>query len=176
MIVYAYVVVMNLVTVRTAKSKGSCAEYDAYESLRQKFPNVYLTKQQGFQLMWDLQDDVAKNVFEVKRLKGISWNQCVKFWEKLWKLAPRDYQSYLIFKSNQQPALVFHYIPNEYRIQTFKSYFGVDWIKHTPVKRVRKDEQGKDMVSQEVVSMGTKIKETHNGTPEGLQKSDEINE
>ena len=64
-----------MTSVRAAKNKGSAMEYDCHYSLLGTFPNAYLTKQKGFQLMYDIQDDASKQVFECKRLKGISWNK-----------------------------------------------------------------------------------------------------
>src|SRR3990167_595323 len=118
-----------MVTVRTARSKGSCMEYDCQASLAQKFPNVYLTKQRGFQLMYDLQCDDSRQVFECKRLRGISWNELVKLHAKIERQKPEGYYSFILFKSNHQPCLVF----NGSLIKTFEYIFGVPFIKHEPV-------------------------------------------
>jgi hypothetical protein len=120
-----------MVTVRSAKSKGSCFEYDCQESLKQIFPDVYLTKQRGFQLMYDIQTDANRCVFECKRLKGISWNTLVKLYGKLISVRTSGYQGFILFKSNHQPCLVF----NGTSILTFEKRFAVPFIKHEPVKR-----------------------------------------
>ncbi len=113
-------------TVRSAKSKGSAFEMDVEESLQQKFPDLYRTKERGYIKQYDHVSKESEFVVECKRLKGISWNQLVKFHEKLMKVAPPNYTGYLIFKSNFQPCLVFE----GSRIETFEEVFGVDFIKH----------------------------------------------
>lgn len=119
-----------MVTVRTAKSKGSQAEYNAWESLKQISPNVLLTKQLGFQLQYDLVDHDLKRVFEVKRLKALSWNEATKYFKKLDTCGPEGYQRYLLFKSNQQPCLVMMLWGGELVIREFENVFGVPFIKH----------------------------------------------
>ena len=121
-----------MVTVRAAKQKGSSFEYDCQESLKQIYPDVYLTKQRGFQLMYDIQTDEGKCVFECKRLKGISWNQILKLFFKLINIKPLLYDGYLLFKSNFQPCLVF----DGESIRSFEQVFKVKFIKHTPVRRI----------------------------------------
>jgi hypothetical protein len=128
-------------SVRAAKSKGASMEYDTLESLQALFPKAYLTKQRGFQLQYDIQcDEDNKFVVECKRLKGISWNQAVSLYTKTSELAPLGYESYLIFKSNNQPALVMHDATPDasIHIQTFESFFNTPFIKHTPIRKVTK--------------------------------------
>ena len=130
-----------MTSVRAAKSKGSSFEYDVQYSLKQKYPTIYLTKQLGFQQQQDVRDDDEKFVVECKRLKGISWNQAVKFLDKLISVAPKDYKSLLVFKSNNQPALVMSCIgnfPKIYTIQTFEIWFGIPFLKHEST-RVKKN-------------------------------------
>lgn len=134
-----------MVKVRTGKIKGSSFEYDSLESLQALYPDAYLTKQRGFQLSWDIQDDYAKIIWECKRLKCISWNQAEKFLNKLSLLAPKLYKYYLLFKSNQQPCLVM-YRENKHltdvnyvslvKVEKFVDFFGVPFVKHTPIKKV----------------------------------------
>ncbi len=122
-----------MVKIRTAKQKGSSFEYDCQESLKQKYPDVYLTKQRGFQLQYDIQTDIGFQIFECKRLRGISWNQLVNFWNKLnrIKLEGASYLCRILFKSNNQPCLVF----DGHSISEFKDFFEVPFIKHTPIRQ-----------------------------------------
>ena len=128
--------------IRHSKSSGSSFEYDVQESLKAIYPDIYLTKQRGFQLQYDLQTDTGKAVFECKRLKGISWNELVKVYNKLCKVSPENYEAYLLFKSNHQPCLVFEFTHMELRITTFEKRFNTPFVKHTPVTR------GKNAVNQ----------------------------
>lgn len=147
-----------MVKVKTARSKGANAEYDFHASLLQAFPNAYLTKQRGFQLQYDIQDDASNQVFEVKRLRGISWNQCVDFYEKLKAVAPKDYKCYVLFKSNFQPALVFGVdeVWSCYTIRTFFDAFGVPFKKHEPIKRIKlvgkKEGEDEQIISSDAVA------------------------
>ncbi len=136
-----------MVNRSTAKIKGSCFEYDALESLQAVYPDAYLTKQRGFCLQWDIQDNHAKVVFECKRLKGMSWNQAEKFLNKLSELAPKMYKYYLLFKSNQQPCLVMYrkdvqLLDEQFisivRVEKFETFFNVKFLKHTPIQRVKR--------------------------------------
>ena len=125
---------MKMVTRRTAKSKGSQFEYDCHASLKQKFKVVYLTKERGFQRQFDIKiqdprDNGDYYAVECKRLKGISWNQLVKFYKKLQEKVPDALNYYILFKSNQQPCLVFHDVYG-YKINTFEGTFEVPFIKH----------------------------------------------
>lgn len=123
-----------MVTVRTAKSKGNQFEYDCQASLKAIYPDIYRTSERGFQQQYDLRSDTGKVVFECKRLKGISWNQCVNFWCKLRERTPLGYNSYLLFKSNNQPCLVFdiHMHPH---ITTFENKFLTPFIKHESTRK-----------------------------------------
>jgi len=128
-----------MTSVRAAKSKGSNLEYDVCYSLNKGYPDTYLTKQLGFQQQQDVRNDKSKFVIECKRLKSISWNQCVKFLEKLRSVSPIGYGCYLIFKSNQQPALVMWYNGIEYTIREFDKVFKIPFLKHEST-RVKKND------------------------------------
>jgi hypothetical protein len=120
-----------MTSVRAAKSKGSNLEYDVCYSLNKKYPDTYLTKQLGFQQQQDVRNDKSKFVIECKRLKSISWNQCVKFLDKLRSVAPKDYDCYLVFKSNQQPALVMYRFDElPIMIKKFEDVFQIPFLKH----------------------------------------------
>ena len=125
-----------MTTVRTAKNKGSSFEYDCQYSLSQIYPEIYRTSERGFQLQYDLECD--KYVFECKRLKGISWNQCVKFYDKLQEKIPFGKIGYLLFQSNRQPCLVMSKTLNGgYQINQFENVFNTDFLKH-PSTRAKK--------------------------------------
>jgi len=124
-----------MVTIRNAKAKGSCFEYDTLESLQAKFPDMYLTSKQGFVQQYDLIDDQVKIAVECKRHKGFSWNELVKLYNKLMFHAPRSYTCYLIIKGNRQPTLVMYNRGNGYVMKDFEDLFGIPFIKHTPIRR-----------------------------------------
>jgi hypothetical protein len=125
-----------MVTVRSAKNKGNQFEYSCLDSLRQALPNTMITKQLGFVQQYDLIDEASNQVFECKRLRGISWNQLVKFWNKLNEVGPKDYKYWVLFQSNNQPCLVFGINEvGDLCIRNFETVFGVPFIKHVGVKR-----------------------------------------
>ena len=57
--------------IRSSKARGSALEYDVWWSLKVKYPETLLTKQLGFQMQYDLRNDVEKFVVECKRHKSI---------------------------------------------------------------------------------------------------------
>ena len=131
-----------MVSIRAAKAKGSSFEYDCQHSLKAKHPEVYRTAERGFQMQYDLhvEDSLTTDtyVFECKRLKGISWNQLVKFYEKLEKVTPDADDRFLLFQSNRQPCLVFTRLDGyKFIIMKFEYVFGVPFEKH-PSTRVTK--------------------------------------
>lgn len=90
---------------------------------------------EGFQAQYDLDSTFA--AYECKRLKGISWNQALKYYNKL-KTVVEKRSYYLLFKSNQQPCLVMtEDINNQVVVKTFEDYFGTLFLKH-PSTRVKK--------------------------------------
>jgi hypothetical protein len=128
-----------MVKVRTAKSKGSQLEYDTEYSLKPIMSDIYRTSERGFQKQYDLRSDMHNVCIECKRLKGISWNELVKFHEKLDNVAEEDSKRFIVFKSNRQPALVFlHDGVIGYHILTFEQFFEVPFQKH-PSTRVKKN-------------------------------------
>jgi hypothetical protein len=131
-----------MTTVRSAKNKGSAFEMDCETSLQQVFPDCYRTHERGYVMGLDLISKEAKLTFECKRLKGISWNQCIGFLDLLIKRSPEDYHCYLLFQSNRQPCLVMHYSDDKsLRIETFEDCFGVNFIKHLSSKKVLKTDK-----------------------------------
>lgn len=126
-----------MVSVRAAKAKGSSFEYDCQHSLKAIYPDIYRTSERGFQLQYDLECDKA--VFECKRLKSMSWNQAVKFFEKLESKCPEGKEPYLLFKSNRQPCLVMSrtYWSEEDHwpvVMEFEKQFRTPFEKHTSTR------------------------------------------
>ena len=101
-----------MVKRRTAKNKGNQYEYDVQYSLQQwTTRHVTRTAERGYQRQYDIAVGNIESplaVIECKRLKGISWNQLKKFYNKLDKVTPSESMKYIIFQSNFQPCLVFY--------------------------------------------------------------------
>ena len=119
--------------IRNSKARGSSFEYDCQYSLQNwtKYP-VTRTSERGFQMQYDLRIDTSSGyiAIECKRLKGISWNQLVKFYEKLESVTEDAELRYILFKSNYQPCLVFYKIHDNYKIERFDDYFLTKFAKH----------------------------------------------
>lgn len=127
-----------MVSVRVAKSKGSQFEYDCQYSISKVCPEIYRTSERGFQLQYDLEGN--NQVIECKRLKGISWNQAKKFFEKLERVRPEEKTPLLLFKSNRQPCLVMYRSDFDIiEICDFESYFGVEFQKHPSTRRKKNE-------------------------------------
>lgn len=126
-------------SVRSAKSKGNQLEHDVAHSLRQKWPQTYRTAELGFVRQFDIEIkefDKTVAIIECKRLKGISWNELTKIFFKL-KKANTTAKAYVVFKSNNQPCLVFHVVDGDFRIDPFEKVFEVLFEKH-PSMRIPK--------------------------------------
>lgn len=137
-----------MVTIRTAKNKGSAFEYDVHASLQQAYPNIYLTKQLGFQQQYDLRDDHVQVVVECKRHAKFSWKELMKYYLKLIEAAPDGYKSYVIFRPNQQPALVFG--PDELQclsIRLFEDVFGVKFRKHESTRKKKDGDEKNEKIN-----------------------------
>jgi len=132
-----------MTSVRSAKSKGSQYEMSVRDSLVQKYPDTLLTKQEGYQLQYDIVVHSAGIAIECKRHKSFSWNELVKYFNKLKTRISKDYQPFLIFQANRQPCLVmmeyplYHHEKVEYvlQVRTFESVFGVPFIVHNAKKK-----------------------------------------
>jgi hypothetical protein len=126
--------------IRNSKARGSSFEYDCQHSL-QKWANypVIRLAERGFQMQYDLRIDTDSGyiAFECKRLKGISWNQAVKFYDKLEEVTPDAAFRILLFQSNRQPCLVMQKKGGAYQVSEFKSIFHTSFEKH-PSTRVTK--------------------------------------
>ena len=122
-----------MISRRAAKSKGNQMEYSVRDSLVQIYPDIILSKQEGFVRQYDLISHKEKIVIECKKHKGFNWNELVKTFWKLEDKAPDGYVSYLIFQSNRQPDLVMAraLISSRKTIQCFWDVFKTPFIKHT---------------------------------------------
>ena len=129
-----------MTTIRSAKGKGSLFEMSVRDSLAQKYPDVLLTKQEGFVKQYDIWISSAKIAIECKRHKGFSWRELEKYFLKLEKRIKANtdenddgiYTPYLIFQGNHQPCLVMNYdlIWGYLNVKTFESVFGIPFLKH----------------------------------------------
>lgn len=124
-----------MVSIRTAKSKGSQFEYDVQASLAQKYPEIYRTSERGFQRQYDLHipetEQYPEIAIECKRHASFSWNQLYGYFIKLIQksnLSAR--QCYLVFRPNRQPCLVMCMAADGISISDFNTTFGVPFIKH----------------------------------------------
>ncbi len=128
--------------IKKRKEKGSLFEMSVRDSLAQKYPDVLLTKQEGFQKQFDIWIPSAKIGIECKRHKGFSWRELEKYFLKLEKRikANKDenddgvYTPYLIFQGNHQPCLVMFLdnrnIWKNLIITKFENVFNVPFLKH----------------------------------------------
>ena len=133
-----------MTTIRSAKNKGAAFEYSVRDSLAQKYPDVILTKQEGFVKQYDIWIPSAKIAIECKRHKGFSWNEIEKYFLKLENRvkANKDendsgiYTPYLIFQANHQPCLVMWkcYNCNDLKehlcVSNFEKIFKIPFLKH----------------------------------------------
>ena len=132
-----------MVTRRTAKTKGYQMEYSVRDSLKQKYPDVLLCKEEGYTQQYDIIIPSQKIIIEVKKHKEFSWNKLEKYFLKLEKRikANKDendtgvYTPYLIFQGNRQPCLVMHFqdkfgVPLSICVKTFGDLFEIPFIKH----------------------------------------------
>lgn len=130
-----------MVTIRSAKNKGSQFEMNCEHSLRAIYSDVRRMGGEGQYLQYDLRSDKHKIVIECKRLAGLSWNQAKKFLLKLQEKAPEGYYSYLLFKSNQQPCLAMYMTDDKkYFVTEFETEFNTQFIKHKSTRNRTKKE------------------------------------
>ena len=125
-----------MVTKKTGKSKGSQFEMNCRYSLFKVMPSIIRLGSEGFQLQYDLESDTS--VFECKRLKGMSWNQAVKFFIKLETKSPFGKKPYLLFKSNRQPCLVMYKDDkSQITVKRFEDVFNVMFEKHPSTRKTK---------------------------------------
>ncbi len=120
-----------MVKLRTAKIKGSQFEYSVRDSLTKLYPDILLTKQEGFFAQYDLLSREGNLAIECKKHSGFSWNELVKYWEKLRdKTKSYNYKAVLVFQGNRQPCLVMFSSMGMLRIMLFEDHFGHPFIRH----------------------------------------------
>lgn len=124
-----------MTSLKTAKSKGSQFEMDAQWSLRTIFPDISRLGGEGQWREIDLESKESNAVFECKRHSGFSWNELVKYYEKLELRSPDAAERYVIFKANRQPTLVMTRTSVGLTIRLFEDMFGVSFEKHVPIKK-----------------------------------------
>lgn len=120
--------------IRASKSKGSQFEMDCAHSLKWIVPDIRRPGPEGFQMQYDL--DSTYRTFECKCRRSITWNQAVKWFNKLKSVTPSGKKPYLLFKSNQQPCLVMSEVAGHIRVELFEREFG-KFEKH-PSTRAKK--------------------------------------
>ncbi len=118
-----------MVTVRSAKSKGSAFEYDTQHNLKPLFPDILLTKELGFVRQFDLVSEKSSVAIECKFHKKLSWNACKKFFVKLEDKAKEYKRHFLIYKTNFQPVLVMYRDYKTIRVTEFKDIFKREFKK-----------------------------------------------
>ncbi len=135
--------------IRGSKSKGSQYEMSVRDSLLAKYPDILLTKQEGFVSQMDIIDHTRGISIECKKHKGFSWNELTKYYYKLKGRSDEKYTPFLIFQANRQPCLVMHeyplYIGDGVRwglqVRTFESVFGVPFIVHNAKKKEETEDE-----------------------------------
>jgi len=96
-----------MVTHRSAKNKGNQFEYDVEFNLKKFYGDMRTTDRKGYVQQYDIISENYHIVIETKFHKSITWNEMVKVWKKLRDNAPNGYECLLIFKTNQQPVLIY---------------------------------------------------------------------
>ena len=120
-----------MVKLRTAKIKGSQFEYSVRDSLISLYPDILLTKQEGFVQQYDILSRDGNLAIECKKHRAFSWNELIKYWEKLRdKVKSYKYKAVLVFQANRQPCLVMFSNMGLLRVMTFEDHFGVPFMRH----------------------------------------------
>lgn len=111
--------------IRYSKSCGNSFEYDVEFSLKKilDYDDIICTERRGFAEGYDLKSDKSKTLFECKRHAGFSWNELVKYFDKLASRTPDGYTPLLIFRAKRQPCLVM-FKDVGYVVMEFSAYFG----------------------------------------------------
>ena len=121
--------------IRSMKSKGSQFEMDVQWSLQKLFPDITRLGGEGQWREIDLESKASNAVFECKRHAGFSWNELVKYYEKLELRSPDAVERYVVFKANRQPTLVMTRTSVGLTIRLFEDMFNVRFEKHIPTKK-----------------------------------------
>lgn len=120
-----------MVTRRAAKSKGSTFERECFENLKLIYEDIDWLRNLGQPLQYDLESKQHSVAIECKRHKAFSWNELVKYMQKLQAATPNHQTHLLLCKANRQPVLVMclSILDNSIRVMTYKDYFGVEFRK-----------------------------------------------
>jgi hypothetical protein len=113
--------------VSSRKSKGAQFEYNIQDLLKEIYSDILLTKELGFQLQYDLVSNNSKIAIECKFHRSMTWNECVKLFNKLESKAPKGYNCFLIFKTNRQPVLVMYKISGKIYCISFEDLYGIKY-------------------------------------------------
>jgi hypothetical protein len=135
--------------VSNKAKKGNPFERDCEYSLTAKYIDIKRTHETGYILQYDLVSNNDKIVWECKFHRHITWNEAVKYLDKLKKIAPQGYQSVLLFKSNQQPCLVMtEHNTNNKVVMTFEDYYNLPFQKHLSTKQ-KKEKTAEEIFREE---------------------------
>ena len=104
----------------SARDKGNAFEYDVEYSLKARYPDIRALEKRGYARGYDLISEQAHIVIECKFHQSMTWNELVKIFETTRQRAEPN-MAVVVFKTNQQPVLVF--IGS--RIIPFLDFFGV---------------------------------------------------
>jgi len=87
--------------------------------------------------------DTGAFLIECKRYKGFSWNQLVGMLNKTLEFA-LDLKGVpiLVFKANQQPALVMYVLRGVYTVVQFEDFFNTPFLKRPKGHTFLKEEDG----------------------------------
>ena len=118
-----------MVKLKTARQKGSQFELDCEASLKRIFFDLKRLYGEGMYRGFDLETKNFLKVFECKRHKNFSWNELIKYYNKLKERAGNK-QPFLLFKSNRQPVLVMYEDYESILVRPFEDVFKIDFIKH----------------------------------------------
>jgi hypothetical protein len=102
------------------RDKGNKFEYDTEYSLKSVYPDIRALEKRGYARGYDLISEQSSVVIECKFHKTITWNELVKYYE-LTRERATGMKVLVVFKTNQQPVLVF----DGYSIYPFEAVFDV---------------------------------------------------
>ncbi len=141
-----------MTTRRSAKSKGNSFEYDCQYSLSKEYLDITRTSERGFQRQFDLISESRNTAFECKRCAGFTWNELIKYFKKLEKVSPADYDIYLLFKGNNQPCLIMYRNVIGYSVVTFEDWFKIPFEKHKSTRPKKKKDETTRTINNKINS------------------------
>lgn len=129
-----------MVKRKTQRKKGPEGEYSAFDSLKPIYPNVYLTKQEGFVKRYDLCDDVEYIAIEVKNHAAQTWNSVKKIYLGLCKYLIKDgrpnHKPFVIFRPlRHKPLVMYRDQDGSLIIKEFTNVFGTPYIRRYGKKK-----------------------------------------